>query len=324
MNDDEGHVLTVVYVPDSDRHVIARVRGRELASTYRGPSHRIIALANFLPYLTIYRTRKGFGTLLGGIFTDEEWREVDRRVDEITYGVRQQLGATDYIGAMRVPPERTYHQTGEGRATIGASGENWSGMLVLDSSRGGAGSKRIGTQLGTWLKSAGLASEVRLNWLSDRHYEVQIRHPISREVENLADVGQGNSQVIPVLLGGLRLSEGDLYLVEEPEIHLHPRAQAELGDFFAGLLASGVRSIVETHSEYLILRIQQHVAAGKIPPEDVAFYYSSVTQRGKKRVGMLTLDDQARFIEPLDGGFFPQKLDEAKKLARIRESGRGR
>jgi hypothetical protein len=318
ISDQGGHVLTATYVPESDRHVISKVRGKDVPSKYRGTSYRILRFINFLPYITIYRARPKMESLLGGMLSIEEWMEVDDRVDEIIFSAREQLTSAEYIGARRVPPERTYHQTGEGRARIGAAGENWTGMLVLDSSRGGGGSRRMRGQLGDWLRRAGLASEVRLHWLSDRHYEIQIRHPISREVENLADVGQGNSQVIPVLLGGLRLNVGDLYMVEEPEIHLHPHAQAELGDFFASLCRAGVNSLVETHSEYLVLRIQQRVAAGDISPNDVAFYYTEATKTGRKRVRKLTLDAHARFEQPIDGGFFPQKLDEARKLARLR------
>jgi predicted ATPase len=163
-----------------------------------------------------------------------------------------------------------------------------------------------------------LASDVRLHWLSDRHYEVQIQHPRTKEYQNLADVGQANSQVIPVLVGGLRLSAGSTYLVEEPEIHLHPRAQADLGDFFVDLYERGVAAIVETHSEYLVLRLQQHVAAGRLPPAAIKFVYVDATP-ARKRVSVLHLDDKARFVEALPGGFFPHRLAEARKLARLRD-----
>jgi predicted ATPase len=119
------------------------------------------------------------------------------------------------------------------------------------------------------------------------------------------------------LVGGLRLSAGEMYLVEEPEIHLHPRAQAELGDFFLHLYDAGVWSVVETHSEYLLLRLQQHVAEGHIPASDVLFYYVSATKTGK-RIAPMELDRLGRFHEPIPGGFFPERLEEAKRLAKLR------
>ena len=72
-----------------------------------------------------------------------------------------------------------------------------------------------------------------------------------------------------------------------------------------------------THSEYLVLRLQQRVAAGDLSPDDVAFYYTEATSKGRKKVRKLTLDSEARFEQELSGGFFPQKLDEARKLARL-------
>src|SRR3569623_479299 len=101
-----------------------------------------------------------------------------------------------------------------------------------------------------WLSAAGIASDVRIDPLSDRYYEIHIQHPVTKEYENYADVGYGNSQVIPVLVAGYGLDSNDTLLVEEPEIHLHPKAQAELGNFFVELLEKGVQSIVETHSEH--------------------------------------------------------------------------
>jgi predicted ATPase len=318
IGDRNGHMLTATYVPESDGHVISAVRGEVIPGKFRGTSARAIVLRNFLPELRIYGQRVNLERLGGGVLSKEQWTDLDFQIDNINYAIRQELLGVDYIGGMRVPPERTYHQTGEGRAKIGAAGENWTGLLVLDSSRGGAGSRKMQQHLANWLHRAGLASEVRLNWLSDRHYEVQIRHPVSREIENLADVGQGNSQVIPVLLGGFRLAQDSLYMVEEPEIHLHPNAQAELGEFFTALCRTGINSLIETHSEHLVLRIQQHVASGEIDPNAVAFYYTTASKKGEKHVRMLTLDSSARFEQQLDGGFFPQGLEEAKRLARIR------
>jgi predicted ATPase len=226
------------------------------------------------------------------------------------------LESIEYVGAMRLAPERTYQYTGEAHNRVGAHGQNWASMFAFASnqkSRDGT----IATDLNAWLKAAGLAARVGIEWLSDRHYEIRVQHPVSREYENLADVGQGNSQVLPVLVAGFSLPRASALMVEEPEIHLHPRAQAELGGFFYTLYRRGVQSLIETHSEYLVLRLQRHVAAGDIPPEDIVFYY--VQARGQvKRVTKLQLNEKGVFVKPLPGGFFPERMDEAKALARLR------
>ena len=176
---------------------------------------------------------------------------------------------------------------------------------------------KLAQSVNTWLTKAGIATDFQVSPLTDRHYEVKVQHPITKEYQNLADVGYGNSQVIPVLIGGYHLDAGAMYLVEQPEIHLHPRAQAELGDFFLELYQNKVATMIETHSEHLVLRLQQHVANHLIPPDDIQFYY--VYAKGEQKIAQpMHLDKQGRFIEEWPEGFFPERLAEAKNLSRLR------
>lgn len=226
------------------------------------------------------------------------------------------LRRVEYIGAMRTPPERTYVNTGVAGRRIGADGSNWPGTLALDSSIRRSRRNRL-TVVREWLQKAGIASDLSVSWLTDRHYEIVVTNPVTGETENIADVGQGTSQVVPVIVAGGGLEPDETFIVEEPEIHLHPRAQAALGDFFAYLTNRGVQSLVETHSEYLILRVQQQIAGGDLSPEDVIFYYVGSTPGGKA-ITPLLLDSTAAFRDQLPGGFFPQRVEEARKLVAAR------
>jgi hypothetical protein len=67
-----------------------------------------------------------------------------------------------------------------------------------------------------------------------------------------------------IVVKGFHLKPGSTIIVEQPEMHLHPRVQAELGDLFIEFYKEGKFSIIETHSEHLILRIQRRIAEGKI------------------------------------------------------------
>ena len=313
----DRHLITVTHSKDADRHLVTRIGGRSVPTRARARVADRLRLYHFLP--TFVPARRRPTSQLHDVF-DEDWlTEQVNQIEEANWDIRTSLRDIDYLGSMRLPPERTYAQTGETRSKIGPAGENWVSMLareVAASSRTENQSHLL-RQLRTWLKRAGLASDVTPRWASDRHYEIEVQHPVTGEYENLADVGQANSQVLPVLVGGYRLDEETLYLVEEPEIHLHPRAQAELGDFFLNLYAEGVWSVIETHSEYLLLRLQQHVAAGMLHPDAVAFYYVRATRRGKS-IKRLRLDSHGRFTDPLPGGFFPERMEEAKRLARLR------
>jgi len=229
--------------------------------------------------------------------------------------IETELKNIRYIGPMRNPPARTYLFSGERRSHIGMFGENAISILSMNANT--PKGIKLAQSVNTWLTKAGIATDFQVTPLTDRHYEVKVQHPTTKEYQNLADVGYGNSHVIPVLIGGYNLKAGAMYLVEQPEIHLHPRAQAELGDFFLELYQNKVATMIETHSEHLVLRLQQHVANHLIPPDDIQFYY--VYAKGEQKVAQaMHLDKQGRFIEEWPEGFFPERLAEAKNLSRLR------
>ncbi len=247
-------------------------------------------------------------------------KEMERRIRDVSASSRlinRSLHNSDYIGAMRIPPSRLYTFTGERRRRIGAAGENAANILMMDTTRTGSKSSRVAAKVSDWLNRSEIASDLRVNPSSDSFYEIRVKHPKTHEEENLADVGLGNSQVLPVLIGGYNLSPGATFLIEEPEIHLHPKAQSELGSFFLDLYNAGVQSIIETHSEHLIIRLQQYVADKKISPKDIQIYYIYPHDE-EKTAKPLNLSQDGVFIENWPEGFFPERLEEAKKLARIR------
>ena len=92
---------------------------------------------------------------------------------------------------------------------------------------------------------------------------------------NLIDVGFGVSQVLPILTETLRPDASDLFLFQQPEVHLHPSAQAALGTLFCEIAASGKQLVVETHSDHLLDRIRMDVRDAKtgLAPEDVCVLF---------------------------------------------------
>ena len=240
-------------------------------------------------------------------------------INELDIEIRRQLLNVDYLSSMRIPPKRTFLYSGEKNIRIGATGESYANILAMDSARKGRKSKGILEKTKKWLESAEIASDIKIQNISERHYEIRLQHPLTKEYENLVDVGCGNSQVFPVLIGGYNLDKGNTFIVEEPEIHLHPRAQAQLGNFFLDLKNNGVQSIIETHSEYLLIRLQQLIVRGDISPQDIIIYYICANDDGKQ-IFEITIDENGVINENIPGGFFSERLNEAKKLSKIRYS----
>ena len=134
------------------------------------------------------------------------------------------------------------------------------------------------------------------------------------------DVGIGISQVLPVLVSCYGLRD-QIVAIEQPEIHLHPALQAELGDVFiqSALGENNNAFVLETHSEHLILRIMRRIrdtADGRLPsgvpaikPEDVSVLFVEPTKAGAI-VRVLELDTDGEFTDSWPGGFFEEGFRE--------------
>ena len=133
------------------------------------------------------------------------------------------------------------------------------------------------TQLVKFGKSSGLFENIEVKNLGrSLGAPFQLKFKVRGPNANIVDVGYGVSQILPVLVHILKsdTSETTYSLLQQPEVHLHPRAQAELSSLMVKLANDGNRSfIVETHSDYMIDRARIDIMRGNIRPEDVSLIY---------------------------------------------------
>lgn len=178
------------------------------------------------------------------------------------------------IGPIRTKPERVYPAVAKDYSPEGRHVPS-----VLESMLGGATSKKNEATLRRSIKRFGLESglftNVGIRNLGDQRGDpFQIMITLDGRTENLIDVGFGVSQALPVVVQSILAAESDLLLLQQPEVHLHPKAQAALGSLFVDLLAqSGKRFVVETHSDYIVDRIRMEIADGKLPSEAFLILY---------------------------------------------------
>lgn len=115
---------------------------------------------------------------------------------------------------------------------------------------------------------------------------------------NLVDVGYGVSQALPIVVDSILAPKNSVVLIQQPEVHLHPRAQAALGRFFCALAeADKKRFVIETHSDYLVDRVRMAVANGIIQPRDVTIAFLERTGLDV-RIHQLNVDAQGNVIDP--------------------------
>lgn len=135
------------------------------------------------------------------------------------------------------------------------------------------------------------------------------------------DIGVGISQVVPVVVAAVH-STHNIVAIEQPELHLHPAVQAELGDLFiAGIQEDGDNIFfLETHSEHLILRILRRIretasgklenAKNKISKEEMSLLFVGPEVAGGTNFLPLRVDDRGRIVDRIPGGFFEEDFAE--------------
>ncbi|HEX7180521.1 MAG TPA: AAA family ATPase [Thermoanaerobaculia bacterium] len=129
------------------------------------------------------------------------------------------------------------------------------------------------------------------------------KHATGNDLVNIADVGFGVSQVLPVLVALLVARADQMVYIEQPELHLHPRAQGELAGVLADAVKRDVRVVVETHSDHLLLALQSLVAQGKLAPEKVKLHWFTRDSRGATKVDSADIDQLGAYGEwPEDFG----------------------
>lgn len=255
--------------------------------------------------------------------TIDKVMNADTELRRSWFELRDIFSKFDSIGPFRDKPSRTYLYTGEAASHIGQTGSNSMTLLLGDASR--RGSKKLGleSEISRWFKATGIGQEVVVKNLTPRHCEVCVTGNDGIQ-HNICDVGFGCSQVLPVLIGAMNLYASDttrhlnqepIFIVQEPEIHLHPNAQAELGTFFVETLKKSGQLFIETHSDNLVLRVARHVALGDLDPSDVKFFFVSDND-GEKEVQVIQPKKDGGFEPNWPGGFFPQRQLESLALAK--------
>ena len=176
-------------------------------------------------------------------------------------------------------------------------------------------------------KAAGLFDEIAIRPLGKRDsepFQVQVRKGGARlkgPHRNLIDVGYGVSQVLPVITELLRQDGPPMFLLQQPEVHLHPSAQAALGSLFCQVARPGRQLVVETHSDHLLDRVRMDLrdGAAALKPDDVSILFFE-REDLDVRIHSLRIDEEGNILGAPDGyrRFF---LEETARSLWKKESG---
>ncbi len=253
--------------------------------------------------------------------------DLSLRFDELMSGI-------SYVGPLRERPQRSYQWRGSSPASVGPRGEN-TVAAILAARRQNRKVGREVTQgrpyrsfeknLGYWLQRLGMIDEFAVEEIASGTdlYELRVTVSGGTTRVSVTDVGFGVSQVLPVLVQIFYAPSRSFVILEQPEIHLHPAAQSELGDvLLAAVKERDVQLLVETHSEHLLRRLQRRVAEGGIGHDEIALYFVE-TRHGRSEIHELNVDLYGNIVNwPND--FFGDEIGDLSAMteAAIRRGAR--
>lgn len=203
-----------------------------------------------------------------------------------------------YVGPLRAPPERDCFPALRLPADVGGQGERAiEAAIAMEKadtrpcSGPRADSRPFSATVAHWLRALGLSDGFRVeNAEPDRNRWRATVTTGSAEVA-LADAGFGVAHALPIIVALQSARDGATVVLDKPELHLHPLAQAEMADLLIhAAMRRGMQVVFETHSESLLLRLQRRMAEKQILADDIAFYACSAAA-GASRLKRLDLDD---------------------------------
>lgn len=247
------------------------------------------------------------------LFPDEEYDY--RVIDLLNNSLYDFARNVEYIGPYRQIPQRVYFHSGKSPSKMGVKGENAPQILGSSSVRNSDLVKKVGDwyekYLGGW--------RMTIEHVGD-FFQVVLISPDDPTVKvNIVDVGQGMSQILPLVTQCMLRSnrQNSISIIEQPELHLHPAAHGDLAELFAeSAKSTGASYILETHSENIILRIRKLIVQGKLSKDDVVIYWINDELRPGSRIKEILIDEDGDISEWPKGVF----SEDYEEVLAIREA----
>ena len=152
----------------------------------------------------------------------------------------------------------------------------------------------IEKRISKWLQKLDLAHSFWLGPignLSDNNYEVRIQKSPNSAKVTLADIGHGVADLFPLLVHCCYVPRGSTLILEQPGVHLHPKAQADLADLLIEVITErNLQILIESHSEHLLNRLQRRIAEEKIGVDKTALYFCR-NEEGISTIEKLKMDE---------------------------------
>jgi predicted ATPase len=207
--------------------------------------------------------------------------------------IRKQFSedSINYVSPLRAHPKRYYMLD---KAKVNLTLDTLDGDAITEVLKD---NKNVTKNVNQWLNKFGIEVDVR-------GFKEVIHHLVVKQNNvDITDVGFGISQILPVIIQGFLSNNGSTTIIEQPEIHLHPKMQADLADLFIDIVNNnkGKKLIIETHSEYLLKRLRRRISEGTISANQVSIcLFNPQTKESGANINNLEIAEKGFFDWPID------------------------
>ncbi len=226
-----------------------------------------------------------------------------------------------YLNAERIGPRPFYNMGGndlydtgwQGEYTVQILSSNLYDRIKVDPtiSFGNSENPSLGAQVNDWMNY--IIPGTNLNARKLDEINKSVARINNRSPHN---VGFGISYVLPIVVSGLLALPNTMFIVENPEAHLHPAGQSRIGQFLAQVASAGVQVVVETHSEHVINGIRIAALNGTIPPKDVVInFFHRDEADDEVKVNPITINESGD-LSAYPKGFFDQEQRDMAEIVR--------
>ena len=278
-----GYFITLPNIKDKNRNKYREQRGENY-------------LINILNYL-LSTSETHFRDV--NIFTGYQDRSRGRRTSSSMSGINEVMNKFLVAPGLRQIPKR-YFVKGLQTDYVGPSAENLGELLA---------NPEINKATNKWLEKLEIPYKVDIQ-NSDNYYEIVFVPKNSKIKISSMHIGLGYPLILPFIVQCI-IAKDKIILIEEPEVHLHPKIEADLADLIVeSSLLRNNQFIIETHSEDFLLRVLKSIRQGKLKPQDVAVNYISPNDKNGSIINKITINKFGQYTTPWHDNLFAERRRE--------------
>jgi len=229
--------------------------------------------------------------------------------EHMSHGSTDVLSSTYWFAPIRTRPERIYEP---GLIDYTADGNHTPALLNEIYKRETKNTKKFIEALESFGKESGLFESIMIEPYGNSEYSpFELKVKSHGRIFKISNVGYGVSQILPIITELLNQPSNKVFLIQQPEVHLHPRSQAQFGELLFNLVSKGSNNFfVETHSEYVINRLRIMIKTQKRSiTKHIRIQFFESDQDGNK-VSTIKLNSRGDYVQGFPDSFRDFFLNE--------------